>query len=110
MRVVLFCHSIASCWNHGNAHFLRGVAREIIRLGNRVVVYEPINGWSRTNLLQDHGVAAIEEGSRVVPGIEMRTYRRDRPNLDEMLDGADLVLVHEWTDQELVGQIGERRI
>jgi len=110
MKVVLFCHSIASCWNHGNAHFLRGVARELSRLGNQVVVYEPADGWSRTNLLQDHGAGAIEEGSRVVPGVETQTYGREGPDLNEALDGADLVLVHEWTDPDLVAQIGERRI
>ena len=32
MKFVLFYHSFASCWNHGNAHFLRGVARELIRV------------------------------------------------------------------------------
>ena len=31
MRIVYFTHSLASCWNHGNAHFLRGVLREPIR-------------------------------------------------------------------------------
>jgi spore maturation protein CgeB len=30
MRVVIFCHSLVSDWNHGNAHFLRGVARELL--------------------------------------------------------------------------------
>ena len=30
MRIVYFTHSLASCWNHGNAHFLRGVLRELI--------------------------------------------------------------------------------
>ena len=25
MRIVFFCHSIRSDWNHGNAHFLRGL-------------------------------------------------------------------------------------
>ena len=29
MRVVYFTHSLSSCWNHGNAHFLRGVLREL---------------------------------------------------------------------------------
>ena len=28
MRFVYFTHSLASCWNHGNAHFLRGVLRD----------------------------------------------------------------------------------
>ena len=30
MRFVYFTHSLASCWNHGNAHFLRGVLRELV--------------------------------------------------------------------------------
>ena len=29
MRAVLFYHSLASDWNHGNAHFLRGVCSEL---------------------------------------------------------------------------------
>ena len=28
MNVVLFCHSLLCDWNHGNAHFLRGVVVE----------------------------------------------------------------------------------
>ena len=30
VRVVIFCHSLLSDWNHGNAHFLRGVASELV--------------------------------------------------------------------------------
>ena len=33
MRVVIFCHSLLSDWNHGNAHFLRGVATELVARG-----------------------------------------------------------------------------
>ena len=51
MRVVLFCHSLASCWNHGNAHFLRGVARELLARGHEVRAFEPADGWSRANLV-----------------------------------------------------------
>ena len=36
MRVVVFCHSLVSCWNHGNAHFLRGVVRELGARGHEV--------------------------------------------------------------------------
>lgn len=53
MRVVLFCHSLESDWNHGNAHFLRGVVKELQRRGHRVRVLEPRNGWSRRCLV-DH--------------------------------------------------------
>ena len=35
MRFVYFTHSLASCWNHGNAHFLRGVLRELIHAAMR---------------------------------------------------------------------------
>ena len=33
MRFVLFYHSLISDWNHGNAHFLRGIVRELHRHG-----------------------------------------------------------------------------
>ena len=36
MKLVYFTHSLASCWNHGNAHFLRGVLRDLIRRGHQV--------------------------------------------------------------------------
>ena len=50
MKFVLFYHSLVSDWNHGNAHFLRGVVRELKLQGNSVAVYEPENGWSLRNL------------------------------------------------------------
>ena len=42
MRFVLFCHSLLSDWNHGNAHFLRGVVTELCERGHLVDVYELI--------------------------------------------------------------------
>ena len=45
-KLVLFCHSLRSDWNHGNAHFLRGVLRECQRRGIAVAGYEPAEGWS----------------------------------------------------------------
>ena len=30
MKLALFYHSLISDWNHGNAHFLRGVVRELV--------------------------------------------------------------------------------
>ncbi len=36
VKVAYFTHSLASCWNHGNAHFLRGVLRELIFAGHEV--------------------------------------------------------------------------
>jgi spore maturation protein CgeB len=110
MKVVLFCHSLVSCWNHGNAHFLRGIAREFVALRHEVVVYEPADGWSRANLLRDRGAAAVEQGTELVPGVEIKTYRLLALDLSEALDNADVVLVHEWTDPALVARIGVERI
>jgi spore maturation protein CgeB len=89
-------------------HFLRGIARELIHRGDRVVVYEPADGWSRRNLIELHGPSAVEAGAQVVPGLALRTY--EALDLDQALDHADVVLVHEWTDAELVARIGKRRI
>ncbi|MBX6424936.1 MAG: glycosyltransferase [Variibacter sp.] len=109
MKIVLFCHSFVSCWNHGNVHFLRGIARELIRLGHAVAVYEAKDGWSRTELVREQGFAALAQGARVVPGVELVTYRPASLDLDRALDGADIVLVHEWTEPDLVRRIGRVR-
>jgi spore maturation protein CgeB len=109
VNVVLFCHSLASCWNHGNAHFLRGVARALVRRGHEVRVLEPADGWSRENLLRDHGPRALASWRDVYPDLESELYPPGGPDLDRVLDGADLVLVHEWTAPELVAAIGRRR-
>ena len=59
MKIVYFTHSLASCWNHGNAHFLRGVLRELGARGHQVTAYEPEGAWSLENLLRDHGEAGL---------------------------------------------------
>lgn len=110
MRFVLFCHSLVSDWNHGNAHFLRGVVKELRRHGHEVLALEPAGGWSRTSLVQDQGPAVIEEILAANPGLEPTLYDPGRIDLDEVLDGADVVLVHEWNPPELVGRIGRHRV
>jgi spore maturation protein CgeB len=108
MRVVYFTHSLASCWNHGNAHFLRGVLSELVARGHEVRSYEPGDGWSRQNLVADQGAAALEGFTRYYPELVSRAHFVE-PDVDAMLDGAELVLVHEWTDPALVAAIGRRR-
>jgi spore maturation protein CgeB len=109
MNVTLFYHSLASCWNHGNAHFLRGVCRELIRRGHPVTVCEPADGWSRANALRDGGEAVLAQAAKLVPGVESRLHDPATLDLDEALHDADVVLVHEWNAPELVAAIGERR-
>jgi spore maturation protein CgeB len=110
MRFVMFYHSLVSDWNHGNAHFLRGVVRELIRRGHDVTVHEPVDGWSRANLVAAHGTAPIEAFERAYPDVSRtgRTYASAASlDLKEALAGADVVLVHEWSDPALVARIGD---
>jgi spore maturation protein CgeB len=110
VRVVLFCHSLESCWNHGNAHFLRGVARELAARGHEVRAFEPLDGWSRGNLVRDHGEAARLGWREAYPGLPAsEAYPGPLPDLDRALDGADLVLVHEWNEPALVAAVGRIR-
>jgi spore maturation protein CgeB len=110
MRFVLFYHSVTSCWNNGNVHFLRGVARELIRAGHTVTVYEPEDGWSRVNALADEGADVLAETARLIPGLNVVGYRSDALDLDRATDRADVVLVHEWNTPDLVAALGTRRI
>ena len=108
MKFVYFTHSLSSCWNHGNAHFLRGVLRELIARGDEVAVYEPDGAWSLDNLFRDHGpdgLAAYREG---YPELSSTRYG-PQLDLDAALDGADVALVHEWNDHPLVARIGTHR-
>ena len=108
MKVVYFTHSLDSCWNHGNAHFLRGVLRDLIARGHDVAVWEPRDAWSRENLVRDHGEQGLKPYRVAYP--ELTSERFDPPaDLDRALDGADLVLVHEWNDPVLVAAVGEAR-
>ncbi|WP_240786976.1 CgeB family protein [Ramlibacter rhizophilus] len=121
---MLFCHSLLSDWNHGNAHFLRGVCAELRERGHAVQVYEPHDAWSLANLVQEHGRAPLEGFARAYPGLASTRYAMPglttaaslgdpQPptplDLHQALDGADLVLVHEWNEHELVRRIGEHR-
>jgi spore maturation protein CgeB len=109
MRVVLLCHSLLSDWNHGNAHFLRGVMSELAARGHTIRVFEPRDAWSVENLVADHGEAPLAAFRAAYPMIDPVRYDRDHLDVARALDGADLVLVHEWNDPELVRRIGEHR-
>ncbi|MDQ3849643.1 MAG: glycosyltransferase [Actinomycetota bacterium] len=109
MRIVIFCHSLVSDWNHGNAHFLRGIVAELLHRGHDVRVLEPRDGWSRANLVREHGEEALHAVRQAFPWMRPVEYDLATLDLDRALDGADLVLVHEWSDRELVARIGGRR-
>jgi spore maturation protein CgeB len=109
MRFVGFYHSLVSDWNHGNAHFLRGVVRELQRRGHEVEIYESREGWSRRGLIDEAGEGAIGEFRTVFPALRPRLYDLDSVDPAEAVAGADVVLVHEWTDPWLVRELGQLR-
>jgi len=109
MRIAMFYHSLVSDWNHGNAHFLRGVATELIDRGHEVHVFEPADSWSRENLLKEPGGAdSISRFRAAYPALRPRYYG-ESIDLDRELDGVDLVIVHEWNSPDLVRRIGLNR-
>jgi len=110
MRIVLFVHSLLSDWNHGNAHFLRGIASELRSRGHDVRIFEPRDAWSLQNLLAEpDGELALEGFHAAYPMLSSTRYDVHTLDLETALDGADLVIVHEWNDHDLVRGIGDCR-
>ncbi|UYY77572.1 glycosyltransferase [Sphingomonas sp. R1] len=108
MKIVYFTHSLASCWNHGNAHFLRGVLSDLCARGHDVQVWEPEGAWSLANLLADHGQDGLAPYRQAYPELRSSTYT-PLCTPAEMIGDADLVIVHEWNDPKLVSRIGHAR-
>jgi spore maturation protein CgeB len=108
MKFVYFTHSLASCWNHGNAHFLRGVLRELAHRGHTVEAREPAGAWSLENLLKDHGEAGLASYRERYPELSSRTFD-SRTDLSADVADADVVIVHEWNEPWLVAAIGKLR-
>lgn len=109
MRIALFYHSLVSDWNHGNAHFLRGIASELLARGHKLCILEPEDSWSRLNLLREYGAEAIDKFARAFPNQSSRTYSLEQLDLPAYLDNVDLAIVHEWNHPKLVSAIGRYR-
>jgi len=109
MKWVLFYHSLLSDRNHGNAHFLRGIVTELLARGHRVDVCVPRDGWSLHNLRAEHGEQPFEDFRRAYPWLDSIFYDPATLDLEHALDGADVVLVHEWNAPALVNRIGVHR-
>lgn len=111
LEIRYFAHSWVSDWNHGNAHFLRGLARELGNMGHRVRCYEQLGSWSLSNLMRHEGecaIAAIDDFRRKFPHLDVRFYKDDEtfaPFLEEELQGAHVVIIHEWNPPHVVNAI-----
>jgi spore maturation protein CgeB len=112
MRFVLFTHSLVSDWSHGNAHFLRGLLRALAERGHSVLACERWRNWSTDNLFEDHGSGPVLEFARLFPDLEVQVYgdwERATGDVERVVRGADVVLVHEFSEPELVGILGRLR-
>jgi spore maturation protein CgeB len=104
----IFAHSWISDWNHGNAHFLRGLASELSKAGHEVRCYEERDGWSMRNLAEEGEQCAADaliNFRKAFPDLDVRFYSRNlgfNRFLTRELAGADVVIVHEWNSPEVV--------
>lgn len=111
LNIRLFAHSLVSDWNHGNAHFLRGLVRELMRMGHQVRSYEELGSWSLTNLVQqeqERSIEAIDQFRRIYHELDIHFYRNDDTLHDFLLrelKDVDVVIVHEWNDPRVVNEI-----
>jgi spore maturation protein CgeB len=108
VKIAYFTHSLQSCWNHGNAHFLRGILRELQNRGHTVAAFEPEQSWSLENLLKDHGEAGLRAWKQAYADLHSSTFPSDQ-DLKALIEGADLVIVHEWNEPALVASLGKLR-
>ncbi|MDB5594964.1 MAG: hypothetical protein JWM36_1925 [Hyphomicrobiales bacterium] len=108
MKIVYVTHSLRSCWNHGNAHFLRGVLSELAAQGHEVLSIEAEANWSLQNLLLEREAPSDTAFRKSYPLLKPVTYSAEDEALT-LLDGADLVMVHEWNEPSLVAAIGRAR-
>jgi spore maturation protein CgeB len=109
MRIVMFCQTVLSDWNHGDAHFLRGIATELLSRGHGVSIFEPQDSASLHSLLAQYGEGPLRRFREIYPGLTSQRYELGKLDLNKALEGADVVLVHEWNDPALVRRAGEHR-
>ena len=73
-----------------------------------MAAYEPEAAWSLENLVKDHGEEGLDEYRSAYPELSSVRFGK-KPQLDAMVDGADVVIVHEWNDHDLVAKLGKLR-
>jgi spore maturation protein CgeB len=112
LRIALFSHSLVSDWNHGNVHFLRGLMRELVRMGHQVRCYEELGSWSLNNLMKNEGdraIEAIDAFRRTYSELDIRFYKSADDQFPQFLDDelreTNLVLLHEWNDPLVVNRV-----
>lgn len=109
MKIVFFVHAITSCWNNGNAHFLRGLGRSLAAMGHEIVYAEAKGNWSESNLLSEQGAIAFSDCRAATADLKIERYEPRNCDLAQLTADADLVIVHEWNEPSLVARLGKLR-
>ena len=110
MKIVYFTHSLVSCWNHGNVHFLRGLLRELLARGHDVLALESEDSWSRRNLEAEQGGELFTRFAARFPDLARAVATYVSPSdVALAVDDADLVIAHEWTAPETVTALSEMK-
>jgi spore maturation protein CgeB len=107
-RFAFFYQSVISDWNHGNAHFLRGLMRALQARGHAAVCYEQVDNWSISNLLQIRP-DAVDDFTTHFPDLRFERYALDNRLSDwlrERLAQVDFAVVHEWNAPEVIRLVG----
>ena len=98
MRIVYFTHSLASCWNHGNAHFLRGVLRALDPpAAMRSQASSPPAPGACATWWPTTAEAALDAFRDAIPTSPHEPTDPTSTSPRRRTD-ADLVIVHEWND------------
>ena len=104
LRLAYFAHTLRSDWNNGNAHFLRGLLRALVKLGHSVAIFEPSTGWSIDNLATEaEGARSLQAFHATYPELAIHQYDEAEPTdyWHTRLATADIVMVHEWNPPAL---------
>jgi spore maturation protein CgeB len=114
LRIAYFAHSLRSDWNNGNAHFLRGLMREMRTLGHDAVVFEPGTAWSIENLLlEPRGPKSLLQFAELYPELRIELYdsvsTSDRASWRRRLREFDVIVLHEWNSPALAASLLELR-
>jgi spore maturation protein CgeB len=112
MKIVFFVHSIVSDWNNGHVHFLRGLMAALQRRGHQLLICEQQHNWSTRNLFEEEGAAALLEFAQTFPHLPVTFYKGGDGLIEEvevLTKNADLVIVHEFNEPELVGAVADVR-
>jgi spore maturation protein CgeB len=111
MHIAFFGHSVLADWNNGRAHFIRGLIRELDRLGHECVFYEAKDNPATRAQIAHVGQSSLAETLRVFPFLQVRLYRdgiRDPlPFLRQALAEAEAALVMHTSEPSLIRALPE---